>query len=108
MSVSEHDPDEADRERRIAAIVDGAKRARPRASRTLWWVAGVIGAICVVAFVAMMLVDAGAETGSPAKPPGRETGAGFATGLAVGLGVGIAIGFAIARHRADHSSRKSP
>jgi hypothetical protein len=104
--------DDSDRERQIAAILDGARRARPKPSRALWWIAGVIAAICVVGFVAMMLVDVNADPASPVPERVRDTHTGFASGLAIGLGVGIAIGFVIARYRSsrstDHSSRNTP
>jgi hypothetical protein len=97
-----------DREKAARAIVEEARKVRPRSSRTTWILAGAVGVICLVAFVIVMVVD-----GEPAQTPAplpQQHGLGFATGLAIGIGVGIVIGLAIARQisRSPHSSRSSP
>lgn len=97
-----------DREEAARAIVEEARKVRPRTSRTTWLLAGVVGAICLIAFVLILVVD-GEPASTPATAP-QPHGLGFATGLAIGIGVGIVIGLAIARQisRSPHSSRSRP
>jgi len=93
-----------DDERAIEAITREAREARPRPSRALWLVAGIVGLVCAIAFIVFMNADATTPTVQPAQPTDR--GHGFTAGLVLGGVAGIAIGFVIARQR--HSSRSTP
>lgn len=108
------------REQAIEEIVSAARSSRPATPRWLWWLAGIIGLGCAVAFVVAMITG-GDVSSSPAPGTGSSGptistgtgGLGFGAGLALGVGLGIAIGFAIARQGErqvvrDHSSRNKP
>lgn len=104
MSGAHDDPDV---DARLAAITRDAREGRPRTSRTVWWLAALVGLASAIAFVVVLVADpAPSATTPPAQA--RDARGGFTTGLVLGLGVGIAIGYVIARQAARHSSRNSP
>lgn len=91
-------------EAKIEAIVELGRRTRARAPRWLWIAAGVVGAICLAGFIAMVLGDREPPRQPVARRPASESGLG--TGLVIGAGMGVVIGFAIGRQRRNHSSRR--
>lgn len=92
----------------LDAIAEFSRATRRRPSKAMWIAAGVVGVVCIVAFVAMLLAEPD-PTPAVQHAPVRDRGLGFAAGIAVGLAIGIGVGFAIARQRrGDHSSRNSP
>jgi hypothetical protein len=95
---------------RIDEIAASGRATRAKSSRALWIAGLTMGALCIAAFVAIMLVDGGSSSRAPIRL--REGSRGFATGVAIGLAAGIAIGYAIARARRQsstpHSERNSP
>lgn len=82
-----------------------ARKARPRTSRTVWIVAGLVGIACAIGFVLLMVSDGSGASARPAPPEDR--GFGFTVGLVLGLVAGVAIGFGMTR-QLGHSSRKRP
>lgn len=101
MASDEDDP--------LRALTARARQTRRAPSRGLWLVAGLVGLVGGVAFLAILLAEP-APTAAPTVVA-REHGYGFAAGLVVGLVVGIAVGIAIQRQRqapSDHSSASTP
>jgi len=98
------------RDDEIEAITEVGRRTRKAAPRWLWLTAGLVGVICATGFGVTMLGDAERSVRPVVRrsEPGGGLGTGFGTGLVIGAGGGVAIGFALARHRRDHSSRKTP
>ncbi len=88
--------------------MERAREARPRTSRATWIVALVVSAVCLIAFVVVLVADG--EPSTATAPVVPQPGLGFPAGLVVGVAVGIAIGYAIARQasRSSHSSRSKP
>lgn len=86
-----------ERERQIQAIAEAGRAVRAKSSRALWIAGLAIGAVCVAAFVAIMLVDGSSSASAPIRLGDRSRG--FATGVAIGVVAGIAIGYAIARRK---------
>ncbi|MEO8698638.1 MAG: hypothetical protein ABI867_01310 [Kofleriaceae bacterium] len=93
------------REQAIEAVMQKARANRPRTSRVLWIVAGVVGLACIVGFVAIVLSDDDLATPSPVA---TDSGPGFTAGILIGAVVGIVLGIALARRGQLHSSNKSP